>query len=83
MLTPHVKPGVTTEELDRICRENGITHRLTKPRSPTTTGKVERFHQTLHRELRNRGAQLRRGRADVSGTYHCHFPTQLALPASR
>jgi hypothetical protein len=36
---------------DRICRENGITHRLTKPRSPTTTGKVERFHQTLEREL--------------------------------
>ena len=24
---------------DRICRENGITHRLTKPRSPTTTGR--------------------------------------------
>ncbi len=36
---------------DRICRENAITHRLTKPRSPTTTGKVERFHQTLQREL--------------------------------
>ncbi|TWG18348.1 transposase InsO family protein [Micromonospora taraxaci] len=36
---------------DRICRENGIIHRLTKPRSPTTTGKVERFHQTLQREL--------------------------------
>ncbi|MEW2386525.1 DDE-type integrase/transposase/recombinase [Micromonospora sp. NPDC047707] len=36
---------------DRICRENGITHRLTKPRSPTTIGKVERFHQTLQREL--------------------------------
>lgn len=36
---------------DRICRENGITHRLTKPRSPTTTGKVERFHQTLQQEL--------------------------------
>lgn len=30
---------------DRVCRENGITHRLTQPRSPTTTGKVERFHQ--------------------------------------
>jgi transposase InsO family protein len=28
---------------DRICRENGITHRLTRPRTPTTTGKVERF----------------------------------------
>jgi transposase InsO family protein len=28
---------------DRICRENGIVHRLTQPASPTTTGKVERF----------------------------------------
>jgi transposase InsO family protein len=36
---------------DRICRENGITHRLTAPRSPTTTGKIERFHQTLQTEL--------------------------------
>jgi transposase InsO family protein len=26
---------------DRICRENGISHRLTAPRSPTTTGKIE------------------------------------------
>jgi hypothetical protein len=25
---------------DRICRENGIVHRLTQPASPTTTGKV-------------------------------------------
>lgn len=36
---------------DKICRRNGITHRLTQPRSPTTTGKIERFHQTLRREL--------------------------------
>jgi transposase InsO family protein len=36
---------------DRICRDNGITHRLTPPRTPTTTGKVERFHQSLRREL--------------------------------
>ncbi len=36
---------------DRICRENAITHRLTKPRSPTTTGTVERFHLSLRREL--------------------------------
>ena len=35
---------------DKICRKNGITHRLTAPASPTT-GKVERFHQTLRREL--------------------------------
>jgi transposase InsO family protein len=36
---------------DRICRENGIRHLLTAPRSPTTTGKVERFHKTLRREF--------------------------------
>jgi transposase InsO family protein len=36
---------------DRICRENGISHRLTAPRSPTTTGKIERFHQSLKKEL--------------------------------
>ena len=36
---------------DRICRENGIEHALTRPRSPTTTGKVERFHRSLREEL--------------------------------
>ena len=36
---------------DKICRKNGITHRLTAPASPTTTGKVERFHLTLPCEL--------------------------------
>jgi transposase InsO family protein len=36
---------------DRICREHGIAHRLTRPRSPTTTGKVERLHRTLRREF--------------------------------
>ena len=36
---------------DKICRRNGIAHRLTAPRSPTTTGKIERFHQTLQGEL--------------------------------
>jgi len=36
---------------DRVCRENGIEHRLTEPRSPTTTGKVERFHRTLRTEF--------------------------------
>lgn len=38
---------------DRVCRQNGITRRLTAPRSPTTTGKIERFHGTLRRELLN------------------------------
>ena len=32
---------------DRICNENGVRHLLTAPYSPTTTGKVERFHRTL------------------------------------
>jgi transposase InsO family protein len=36
---------------DRICRENGIEHLLTAPRSPTTTGKIERFHRTMRDEF--------------------------------
>ncbi len=37
---------------DRVCRENGIEHLLTQPRSPTTTGKVERFHRAIRTEFR-------------------------------
>jgi transposase InsO family protein len=36
---------------DRICAENGIRHLLTAPRSPTTTGKVERLHKTMRAEF--------------------------------
>jgi hypothetical protein len=36
---------------DRICLNNGIKHRLTRPYSPTTTGKVERLHRTMRREF--------------------------------
>lgn len=36
---------------DRICRENGIAHRLTQPASPTTTGKVERFQCATRRSV--------------------------------
>src|SRR5256886_2159205 len=39
---------------DRICRENGIDHILTQPRSPTTTGKIERFHRSLRIEFNTR-----------------------------
>src|SRR5438132_7149663 len=39
---------------DRICRENGVDHILTQPRSPTTTGKIERFHKTLRVEFDTR-----------------------------
>jgi transposase InsO family protein len=44
--------GSTAEVLfDRICAENGIRHLLTAPRSPTTTGKVERWHKTMRAEF--------------------------------
>jgi transposase InsO family protein len=36
---------------DRICHNNGIRHILTTPHSPTTTGKVERWHKTLRAEF--------------------------------
>jgi transposase InsO family protein len=36
---------------DRICAQNGIRHLLTAPYSPSTTGKVERFHRTLRAEF--------------------------------
>lgn len=39
---------------DRICRENGIDHILTRPRTPTTTGKIERFHRTLREDFNTR-----------------------------
>jgi transposase InsO family protein len=36
---------------EAICREHGIEHLLTQPRSPTTTGKIERFHRSLRAEF--------------------------------
>jgi transposase InsO family protein len=51
VFTGRFGPGAGEVLFDRICRENGIKHLLTAPRSPTTTGKVERFHKTLRREF--------------------------------
>src|SRR3982074_2767824 len=45
------KPRPAEVLFERTCRENGITARLTKPSSPTTTGKIERWHRTLRREF--------------------------------
>lgn len=84
------RPGETM--FDRICRENGITHRLTKPRSPTTTGKIERFHQTLRRELLDGSApfeDLAAAQVAVDGwleDYNRMRPHQsldMGVPASR
>jgi transposase InsO family protein len=51
VFTSRFGPGPGEVLFDRICRENGIKHLLTAPRSPTTTGKVERFHKTLRRDF--------------------------------
>ncbi len=53
VFTGRFGPGTGEVLFDRICRENGIKHRLTltRPRSPTTTGKVERWHKTLRAEF--------------------------------
>jgi transposase InsO family protein len=77
---------------DRICRENGIAHRLTQPASPTTTGKVERFHQTLRRELLDDAGvftDLAAAQAAVDGflieynTRRPHQSLDMAFPADR
>jgi transposase InsO family protein len=51
VFTGRFGPGKGEVLFDRVCRENGIRHLLTAPRSPTTTGKVERFHKTIKKEL--------------------------------
>ncbi len=51
VFTARFGPGPGPVLFDKICIDNGITHILTAPRSPTTTGKVERWHKTLRREF--------------------------------
>jgi transposase InsO family protein len=51
VFTGRLGPHPSEVLFDRICRERGITHRLTGVRCPTTTGKIERFHKTLRAEL--------------------------------
>jgi transposase InsO family protein len=46
-----IKPRPAEVLFERICRGNGITQRLTRPAAPTTTGKIERLHQSLQIEL--------------------------------
>jgi hypothetical protein len=53
VFTGRFGPGGSSAEVlfDRVCVENGIRHLLTAPRSPTTTGKVERLHKTMRVEF--------------------------------
>jgi transposase InsO family protein len=76
---------------DRICRENGISHRHTAPRSPTTTGKIERFHQSLRKEfLRDRAFRsMKAAQAELDAwvsdynTQRPHQALEMATPADR
>ncbi len=76
---------------DRICRENGISHRHTAPRSPTTTGKIERFHQSLRKEfLAGRTfASLEAAQTELDAwvadynTARPHQALEMATPAER
>ena len=86
------KPRPAEVLFERICRENGITQRLTRPRSPTTTGKIERLHQTLQQELLNvhgRFASIEDAQAAVDAwrkEYNTDRPHQslaMAYPAAR
>jgi transposase InsO family protein len=85
------KPRAAELLFERVCAENGVTTRLTKPYSPTTTGKIERWHQTLRRELLEACgpcADLPTAQAAISAlvhTYNHHRPHQsmdMAIPAS-
>ena len=86
------KPRRVEVLFEQLLRDNGIGHRLTKVRSPTTTGKVERFHQTLRRELlepEGPFASLEQAQkavdAWVEGYNHQrpHQALAMAVPASR
>jgi transposase InsO family protein len=46
-----IKPQPVEVMFERICRDSGITQRLTKPSSPTTTGKVERLQCATRRTV--------------------------------
>jgi transposase InsO family protein len=85
------KPRPAEVLFERVCREHGITAKLTKPYSPATTGKVERWHQTLRRELLDPAgpfADLPSAQAAITAWVHtCNFsrPHQalgMATPAS-
>jgi transposase InsO family protein len=67
-----IKPRPAEVLFERICRENGITQRLTRPASPTTTGKIERLHQSLQIEL-----------LDVHGPFENIEALQAAIDAWR
>jgi transposase InsO family protein len=85
------KPRPAEVLFERVCREHGITAKLTGPYSPTTTGKVERWHRTLRRELLDDSgpfADLPSAQAAISAWVHAynharpHQALDMATPAA-
>jgi transposase InsO family protein len=86
------KPRPAEVLFERICRKNGIRQLLTKPYSPTTTGKVERWHQTLQTDFLNQAgpfATIEAAQAAVDAwrqEYNHDRPHQsldMAVPADK
>ena len=48
LLTDNAK-AYTSKAFQALCRDAGIRHRTTRPYTPRTNGKAERFIQTLQR----------------------------------
>jgi transposase InsO family protein len=77
---------------ERVCRENGIRLRHTAPRTPTTTGKIERFHQSVRREWLDQAlpfASIEAAQAETDvfvehyNTARPHQALDMAFPADR
>jgi transposase InsO family protein len=86
-LGPH--PGETL--FDKVCGQNGIEHILTRPYSPTTTGKIERFHRTLRLEClaRTEFVSIEQAQESIDrfvehyNTVRPHQALEMATPATR
>jgi transposase InsO family protein len=91
VFTGRLGPHPAEVLFDRICREQGITQRLTGVRCPTTTGKIERFHKTLRAELGTgrrfdslaHAQQLLDAWVDDYNTQRPHQAIAMAVPARR
>ena len=91
VFTGRLGPHPAEVLFDRICRQQGITHRLTGIRCPTTTGKIERFHKTLRAELLTGrrfdslalAQQVLDAWVDDYNTQRPHQAIAMAVPARR
>jgi hypothetical protein len=86
------KPRPAEVLFERVCRKNGIRQLLTRPYSPPTIGKVERWHQTLQTDfLADAGpfATIGQAQAAIDAWRHeynhdrPHQSLGMATPSSR